>query len=145
MVEHEDVIYVFGGELSFCNDQETPLWMYSIKVIIMMIVMMIIMMMMCPGEQLGEVLRAPRRGDAEGSARAHGGGARGVHVRVRRLPGPARLLARAVGPAPPLPHLAPRVPGRAANEPSRRLKLYNHGAFSWLKVATTTFTFKTLC
>ena len=46
MVEHEDVIYVFGGELSFCNDQETPLWMYSIKVIIMIviIVMMIIMM-----------------------------------------------------------------------------------------------------
>ena len=49
MVEHEDVIYVFGGELSFCNDQETPLWMYSIKVIIMMMVMMIMMMMMCPG------------------------------------------------------------------------------------------------
>ena len=43
MVEHEDVIYVFGGELSFCNDQETPLWMYSIKVMIMMIVMMMVM------------------------------------------------------------------------------------------------------
>ena len=40
MVEHEDVIYVFGGELSFCNDQETPLWMYSIKVIIMMMMVM---------------------------------------------------------------------------------------------------------
>ena len=49
MVEHEDVIYVFGGELSFCNDQETPLWMYSIKVIIMMIVMTVIIMMMWPG------------------------------------------------------------------------------------------------
>ena len=33
MVEHQDVLYVFGGELSFCNDQETPLWMYDIKVI----------------------------------------------------------------------------------------------------------------
>jgi len=31
MVEHQDVLYVFGGELSFCNDQETPLWMYDIK------------------------------------------------------------------------------------------------------------------
>ena len=49
MVEHEDVIYVFGGELSFCNDQETPLWMYSIKVMIMMIVMMVMTMMMWPG------------------------------------------------------------------------------------------------
>ena len=46
MVEHEDVIYVFGGELSFCNDQETPLWMYSIKVIIMMIVMIVMMIIM---------------------------------------------------------------------------------------------------
>ena len=32
MVEHQDTLYVFGGELSFCNDQETPLWMYDIKV-----------------------------------------------------------------------------------------------------------------
>ena len=31
MVEHQDVLYVFGGELSFCNDQETPLWMFDIK------------------------------------------------------------------------------------------------------------------
>ena len=32
MLEHQDILYVFGGELSFCNDQETPLWMYDIKV-----------------------------------------------------------------------------------------------------------------
>ena len=31
MVEYQDTLYVFGGELSFCNDQETPLWMYHIK------------------------------------------------------------------------------------------------------------------
>ena len=31
MVEYQDILYVFGGELSFCNDQETPLWMYDIK------------------------------------------------------------------------------------------------------------------
>ena len=37
MVEHQDTLYVFGGELSFCNDQETPLWMYDIKVIRMLI------------------------------------------------------------------------------------------------------------
>ena len=59
MVEHEDVIYVFGGELSFCNDQETPLWMYSIKVMIMMIVMMTVMMMMCQ-DNSWEKYRAPR-------------------------------------------------------------------------------------
>ena len=32
MVEYQDILYVFGGELSFCNDQETPLWMFHIKV-----------------------------------------------------------------------------------------------------------------
>ena len=32
MVEYQDIIYVFGGELSFCNDQETPLWMFDTKV-----------------------------------------------------------------------------------------------------------------
>ena len=32
MLEYKDVLYVFGGELSFCNDQETPLWMFDIKV-----------------------------------------------------------------------------------------------------------------
>ena len=32
MVQHQGTLYVFGGELSFCNDQETPLWMYDIKV-----------------------------------------------------------------------------------------------------------------
>eukprot|EP00090_Calanus_glacialis_P001090 TRINITY_DN10771_c0_g1_i2.p1 TRINITY_DN10771_c0_g1~~TRINITY_DN10771_c0_g1_i2.p1 ORF type:complete len:674 (-),score=159.36 TRINITY_DN10771_c0_g1_i2:91-2112(-) len=31
MLEYKDVLYVFGGELSFCNDQETPLWMFDIK------------------------------------------------------------------------------------------------------------------
>ena len=30
MVEYAGVIYVFGGELSFCNDQETPLWLFHI-------------------------------------------------------------------------------------------------------------------
>ena len=28
-----DTLYVFGGELSFCNDQETPLWFYHLQVI----------------------------------------------------------------------------------------------------------------
>ena len=32
MVEYKDILYIFGGELSFCNDQETPLWMFDIKV-----------------------------------------------------------------------------------------------------------------
>ena len=32
MVEYQDTIYVFGEELSFCNDQETPLWMFDTKV-----------------------------------------------------------------------------------------------------------------
>ena len=32
MVEYNDILYIFGGELSFCNDQETPLWMFDIKV-----------------------------------------------------------------------------------------------------------------
>merc|ERR550519_1884415 len=31
MVEYQDILYIFGGELSFCNDQETPLWMFHIK------------------------------------------------------------------------------------------------------------------
>ena len=32
MATPRDTLYVFGGELSFCNDQETPLWMYDIQV-----------------------------------------------------------------------------------------------------------------
>ena len=32
-MQHRDTLYVFGGELSFCNDQETPLWLYHIQVI----------------------------------------------------------------------------------------------------------------
>ena len=45
-----------------------------------------------------------------------------------------------------------RLVNRASNEPSRSLKLYNHRrsllveekALSWLKVATTAFTFKSI-
>ena len=40
-----------------------------------------------------------------------------------------------------------RVYSRASNEPSRGLKLYYHGEgpyFSWLKAATTAFTFKNI-
>jgi len=29
MVEYEDKLYVFGGEISFCNDQEIPLWIFD--------------------------------------------------------------------------------------------------------------------
>ena len=32
MVEYQDILYIFGGELSLCNDEETPLWMFHIKV-----------------------------------------------------------------------------------------------------------------
>ena len=32
MVEYEDKLYVFGGEISFCNDQEMPLWIFDIEV-----------------------------------------------------------------------------------------------------------------
>jgi len=31
MVAFRDTLYVFGGELSFCNDQETPLWFYHLQ------------------------------------------------------------------------------------------------------------------
>jgi len=31
MVEYEDKLYVFGGEISFCNDQEMPLWIFNIE------------------------------------------------------------------------------------------------------------------
>jgi len=31
MVEYMDMLYVFGGEISFCNDQEIPLWIFDIK------------------------------------------------------------------------------------------------------------------
>merc|ERR1719483_1707854 len=31
MVTYQDKIFVFGGELSFCNSEETPLWIYYIK------------------------------------------------------------------------------------------------------------------
>ena len=40
MLEYKDVLYVFGGELSFCNDQETPLWMFDIKVFLRMYLLM---------------------------------------------------------------------------------------------------------
>ena len=30
-----DTLYVFGGELSFCNDQETPLWFYHLQVFVL--------------------------------------------------------------------------------------------------------------
>ena len=32
MVVHNGAIYVFGGEISFSNAAETPLWIYSIQV-----------------------------------------------------------------------------------------------------------------
>ena len=32
MVEYEDKLYVFGGEISFCNDQEIPLWIFDTEV-----------------------------------------------------------------------------------------------------------------
>ena len=41
--------------------------------------------------------------------------------------------------------IAPVIATRAPNKPSRSLKLYNQGCVSWLNVAITAFTFKTLC
>lgn len=32
MVEYQNKLYVFGGEISFCNDQEIPLWIFDIEV-----------------------------------------------------------------------------------------------------------------
>jgi len=31
MVEYQNKLYVFGGEISFCNDQEIPLWIFDIE------------------------------------------------------------------------------------------------------------------
>jgi len=31
MVEYNDKLYVFGGEVNFCNDQEISLWVFNIK------------------------------------------------------------------------------------------------------------------
>lgn len=31
MVEYKDKLYVFGGEISFCNDEEMPLWIFDIN------------------------------------------------------------------------------------------------------------------
>ena len=33
MVGYRDELYVFGGEVGFSNGVETPLWIYSIKVL----------------------------------------------------------------------------------------------------------------
>ena len=33
-VSYKDCIYVFGGELGFSAGTETPLWCYSVKVIL---------------------------------------------------------------------------------------------------------------
>ena len=34
---------MFGGELSFCNDQETPLWLYHIQVIVVTKLVLIVL------------------------------------------------------------------------------------------------------
>jgi hypothetical protein len=32
LVSHNNALYVFGGEISFSNAAETPLWIYDIQV-----------------------------------------------------------------------------------------------------------------
>ena len=58
MLEYKDVLYVFGGELSFCNDQETPLWMFDIKVFLRFFVND--QSKMLSGENLAEILHSER-------------------------------------------------------------------------------------
>lgn len=111
MVEHQDVLYVFGGELSFCNDQETPLWMFDIK------------------ENSWHKYSAPRgvvtpKGRRGHTAVVHGdcmyiyGGyqvtvehKQGAKCLLGNCLGSARLLLRVMGVPPSLRDLAPGVPG----------------------------------
>ena len=111
MVEHQDVLYVFGGELSFCNDQETPLWMFDIK------------------ENSWRKYQAPRgvatpKGRRGHTTVVHGDclyiyGGYQVCSQEQSLEqvsnvscqGSARLLLRVMGIPPSLRDLAPGVPG----------------------------------